>query len=126
MGCVQDTFCTNWDTFYAIITVFATCEQNQLLFVLYGFTPSQLLVLLGRRSSSIDKCPSSSGSYLLFQRREMLRSESLRADPVDRAHRIFRPSDLLHGEVLGKGCFGQAVKVNWTIRLWVCFVFKKN
>ncbi|XP_059911673.1 LIM domain kinase 1-like [Gadus macrocephalus] len=63
------------------------------------------------RSSSIDKCPSSSGSYLLFQRREMLRSESLRADPVDRAHRIFRPSDLLHGEVLGKGCFGQAVKV---------------
>uniref|UniRef100_A0A8C4Z5C8 non-specific serine/threonine protein kinase n=1 Tax=Gadus morhua TaxID=8049 RepID=A0A8C4Z5C8_GADMO len=85
--------------------------QGPLLFVLYGFTPSQLLVLLGRRSSSIDKCPSSSGSYLLFQRREMLRSESLRADPVDRAHRIFRPSDLLHGEVLGKGCFGQAVKV---------------
>lgn len=32
-------------------------------------------------------------------------------DPVYRAHRIFRPSDLIHGEVLGKGCFGQAIKV---------------
>lgn len=41
----------------------------------------------------------------------MVRSESLRVDPGDRAHRIFRPSDLIHGEVLGKGCFGQAVKV---------------
>lgn len=30
---------------------------------------------------------------------------------VSRAHRIFRPSDLIHGEVLGKGCFGQAIKV---------------
>uniref|UniRef100_H3CG16 LIM domain kinase 1 n=1 Tax=Tetraodon nigroviridis TaxID=99883 RepID=H3CG16_TETNG len=28
-----------------------------------------------------------------------------------RTHRIFRPSDLIHGEVLGKGCFGQAIKV---------------
>lgn len=27
-----------------------------------------------------------------------------------RPHRIFRPSDLIHGEVLGKGCFGQAIK----------------
>lgn len=41
----------------------------------------------------------------------MVRSESLRVDPVDRTHRIFRPSDLIHGEVLGRGCFGQAVKV---------------
>lgn len=41
----------------------------------------------------------------------MVRSESLRVDPGDRTHRIFRPSDLIHGEVLGKGCFGQAVKV---------------
>lgn len=41
----------------------------------------------------------------------MVRSESLRLDSGDRTHRIFRPSDLIHGEVLGKGFFGQAVKV---------------
>uniref|UniRef100_A0A7N8Y5F9 LIM domain kinase 1 n=1 Tax=Mastacembelus armatus TaxID=205130 RepID=A0A7N8Y5F9_9TELE len=48
---------------------------------------------------------------LLSHRRDMVRSESLRVDPGDRIHRIFRPSELIHGEVLGKGCFGQAVKV---------------
>ncbi|XP_047463418.1 LIM domain kinase 1-like [Mugil cephalus] len=64
------------------------------------------------RSCSIDKCPMSPGSLtLLSQKRDMVRSESLRADPGERTHRIFRPSDLIHGEVLGKGCFGQAVKV---------------
>lgn len=64
------------------------------------------------RSSSIDKCPLSPGALsLLSQRREMVRSESLRVDSGDRTHRIFRPSDLIHGEVLGKGFFGQAVKV---------------
>ncbi|XP_068572194.1 LIM domain kinase 1-like [Cebidichthys violaceus] len=64
------------------------------------------------RSCSIDKCPLSSGALsLLSQRRDMVRSESLRADAGDRTHRIFRPSDLIHGEVLGKGFFGQAVKV---------------
>jgi len=41
----------------------------------------------------------------------MVRSESLRVDAGGRTHRIFRPSDLIHGEVLGKGFFGQAVKV---------------
>uniref|UniRef100_A0A8C5H0D8 non-specific serine/threonine protein kinase n=1 Tax=Gouania willdenowi TaxID=441366 RepID=A0A8C5H0D8_GOUWI len=64
------------------------------------------------RSCSIDKCPLSPGALsLLSHRRDMVRSESLRVDPGDRTHRIFRPSDLIHGEVLGKGCFGQAVKV---------------
>ncbi|XP_029924577.1 LIM domain kinase 1-like [Myripristis murdjan] len=64
------------------------------------------------RSCSIDKCPISPRALpLLSQRRDMVRSESLRVDPGDRTHRIFRPSDLIHGEVLGKGCFGQAVKV---------------
>ncbi|KAM8899266.1 LIM domain kinase 1-like isoform 2-T4 [Spinachia spinachia] len=64
------------------------------------------------RSCSIDKCPLSAGTpSLLSQRRDMVRSESLRVDPGDRTHRIFRPSDLIHGEVLGKGFFGQAVKV---------------
>ncbi|XP_035521912.1 LIM domain kinase 1-like [Morone saxatilis] len=64
------------------------------------------------RSCSIDKCPLSPGALsLLSQRRDMVRSGSLRVDSGDRTHRIFRPSDLIHGEVLGKGFFGQAVKV---------------
>ncbi|XP_017276744.1 LIM domain kinase 1 [Kryptolebias marmoratus] len=64
------------------------------------------------RSCSIDKCPLSPGALsLISQKRDMVRSESLRVDPAERTHRIFRPSDLIHGEVLGKGCFGQAVKV---------------
>ncbi|XP_043910121.1 LIM domain kinase 1 isoform X2 [Protopterus annectens] len=62
------------------------------------------------RSCSIDKSPCSSiaGSPQSF-RKDIGRSESLRV--VSKAHRIFRPSDLIHGEVLGKGCFGQAIKV---------------
>ncbi|KAM3600765.1 uncharacterized protein V6R79_002253 [Siganus canaliculatus] len=64
------------------------------------------------RSCSIDKCPLSPGALsLLSQKRDMVRSESLRVDSGERTHRIFRPSDLIHGEVLGKGFFGQAVKV---------------
>lgn len=50
------------------------------------------------------------------QRKDIGRSESLRV--VSRAHRIFRPSDLIHGEVLGKGCFGQAIKVGQGTRAW--------
>ncbi|XP_062341147.1 LIM domain kinase 1-like [Osmerus eperlanus] len=64
------------------------------------------------RSCSIDKSPLSQGAMpLQSQRRDMARSESLRVDSVEKAHRIFRASDLIHGEVLGKGCFGQAIKV---------------
>uniref|UniRef100_A0A674PM03 LIM domain kinase 1 n=1 Tax=Takifugu rubripes TaxID=31033 RepID=A0A674PM03_TAKRU len=54
-------------------------------------------------SYSIDKSPSSN-------QKNISRSESLRA-VSKRTHRIFRPSDLIHGEVLGRGCFGQAIKV---------------
>nr|XP_056721140.1 LIM domain kinase 1 [Euleptes europaea] len=62
------------------------------------------------RSCSIDKSPcSSSLGSPASQRKDIGRSESLRV--VSRLHRIFRPSDLIHGEVLGKGCFGQAIKV---------------
>lgn len=63
-----------------------------------------------RRSYSIDRSPgaSSLGSPA-SQCKDLGRSESLRV--VCRPHRIFRPSDLIHGEVLGKGCFGQAIKV---------------
>ncbi|KAJ7996127.1 hypothetical protein DPEC_G00233850 [Dallia pectoralis] len=57
------------------------------------------------RSCSIDKT--------LLSPRSMVRSESLRVEPGhgERTQRIFRPSDLIYGEVLGKGSFGQAVKV---------------
>lgn len=67
-------------------------------------------VCLPRRSCSIDRSPGagSLGSPA-SQRKDLGRSESLRV--VCRPHRIFRPSDLIHGEVLGKGCFGQAIKV---------------
>lgn len=63
-----------------------------------------------RRSCSIDTSPGA-GSLAspASQRKDLGRSESLRV--VCRPHRIFRPSDLIHGEVLGKGCFGQAIKV---------------
>ncbi|NXU38152.1 LIMK1 kinase, partial [Drymodes brunneopygia] len=62
------------------------------------------------RSCSTDKSPGSgSMGSPASQRKDIGRSESLRV--VSRAHRIFRPSDLIHGEVLGKGCFGQAIKV---------------
>ncbi|NIG59221.1 LIM domain kinase 1 [Pontoporia blainvillei] len=62
------------------------------------------------RSCSIDRSPGagSLGSPA-SQRKDLGRSESLRV--VCRPHRIFRPSDLIHGEVLGNGCFGQAIKV---------------
>ncbi|KAG7484055.1 hypothetical protein MATL_G00045140 [Megalops atlanticus] len=64
------------------------------------------------RSCSIDKSPcSSSAASPLSQKKDIGRSESLRVVSNDRTHRIFRPSDLIHGEVLGKGCFGQAIKV---------------
>uniref|UniRef100_A0A8C5ETC6 LIM domain kinase 1 n=1 Tax=Gouania willdenowi TaxID=441366 RepID=A0A8C5ETC6_GOUWI len=63
------------------------------------------------RSYSIDKSPSSSNAASPnCQRKDINRSESLRV-VSNRTHRIFRPSDLIHGEVLGKGCFGQAIKV---------------
>ncbi|XP_064840872.1 LIM domain kinase 1-like isoform X2 [Oncorhynchus masou masou] len=64
------------------------------------------------RSYSIDKSPGSSNAASpLSQRKDFNRSESLRVVSNSRMHRIFRPSDLIHGEVLGKGCFGQAIKV---------------
>ncbi|XP_061637270.1 LIM domain kinase 1a isoform X3 [Phyllopteryx taeniolatus] len=64
-----------------------------------------------RRSYSIDKSPGSSKTASpISPRKDVNRSESLRV-VSNRTHRVFRPSDLIHGEVLGKGCFGQAIKV---------------
>eukprot|EP00066_Takifugu_rubripes_P017523 XP_011606789.1 PREDICTED: LOW QUALITY PROTEIN: LIM domain kinase 1-like [Takifugu rubripes] len=64
---------------------------------------SSLRTCIKAHSYSIDKSPSSN-------QKNISRSESLRA-VSKRTHRIFRPSDLIHGEVLGRGCFGQAIKV---------------
>lgn len=64
------------------------------------------------RSCSIDKVPClQRHAALLSHRRDINRSESLRFDANDKTQRIFRPSDLIYGEILGKGCFGQAIKV---------------
>uniref|UniRef100_A0A3B4AI89 LIM domain kinase 2 n=1 Tax=Periophthalmus magnuspinnatus TaxID=409849 RepID=A0A3B4AI89_9GOBI len=64
-----------------------------------------------RRSNSTCKSPGpNSPKDLPFISRDIGRSESLRS-PSSCSHRIFRPCDLIHGEVLGKGFFGQAIKV---------------
>ncbi|XP_037123831.1 LIM domain kinase 1a isoform X3 [Syngnathus acus] len=72
---------------------------------------SNLKSRLVTRSYSIEKSPGSSkAASPISPRNDINRSESLRV-VSNRTHRIFRPSDLIHGEVLGKGCFGQAIKV---------------
>uniref|UniRef100_A0A4W6GB52 LIM domain kinase 2 n=1 Tax=Lates calcarifer TaxID=8187 RepID=A0A4W6GB52_LATCA len=64
-----------------------------------------------RRSNSICKSPGpNSPKELPFITRDIGRSESLRSSSSC-SHRIFRPCDLIHGEILGKGFFGQAIKV---------------
>ncbi|KAI4815121.1 hypothetical protein KUCAC02_005284 [Chaenocephalus aceratus] len=73
--------------------------------------PDSLRSRIITRSCSIDKSPGSSNAASpISQRKDINRSESLRV-VSNQTHRIFRPSDLIHGEVLGKGCFGQAIKV---------------
>nr|XP_060641189.1 LIM domain kinase 2 isoform X1 [Anolis sagrei ordinatus] len=64
-----------------------------------------------RRSNSTSRSPapgSPKEAHPVWGR-DLWRSESLRSDPS--SPQIFRPSDLLHGEVLGKGFFGRALKV---------------
>ncbi|KAJ8415276.1 hypothetical protein AAFF_G00422560 [Aldrovandia affinis] len=64
-----------------------------------------------RRSNSICKSPGpASPKEHPILSRDIGRSESLRSSSSC-SHRIFRPCDLIHGEVLGKGFFGQAIKV---------------
>uniref|UniRef100_A0A8C1GU66 LIM domain kinase 2 n=1 Tax=Cyprinus carpio TaxID=7962 RepID=A0A8C1GU66_CYPCA len=63
-----------------------------------------------RMSSSADSPVSPSPKDPPILTRDIGRSESLRS-PSSRSHRIFRPCDLIHGEILGKGFFGQAIKV---------------
>ncbi|XP_077579087.1 LIM domain kinase 1a isoform X4 [Stigmatopora nigra] len=72
---------------------------------------SNLKPRLVTRSYSIDKSASSSKAVSpISPKNDINRSESLRV-VSNRTHRIFRPSDLIHGEVLGKGSYGQAIKV---------------
>uniref|UniRef100_A0A8C9X2E7 non-specific serine/threonine protein kinase n=1 Tax=Sander lucioperca TaxID=283035 RepID=A0A8C9X2E7_SANLU len=64
-----------------------------------------------RRSNSICKSPGpNSPKEMPFISQHIGRSESLRSSNSC-SHRIFRPCDLIHGEILGKGFFGQAIKV---------------
>ncbi|XP_029296632.1 LIM domain kinase 2 [Cottoperca gobio] len=64
-----------------------------------------------RRSNSICQSPGpNSPKDSPFITRDISRSESLRSSSSC-SHRIFRPCDLIHGEILGKGFFGQAIKV---------------
>lgn len=68
--------------------------------------------LYSRRSNSICKSPGpNSPKETPFITRDIGRSESLRS-ASSCSHRIFRPCDLIHGEILGKGFFGQAIKVS--------------
>uniref|UniRef100_A0A8C7JM64 LIM domain kinase 1 n=1 Tax=Oncorhynchus kisutch TaxID=8019 RepID=A0A8C7JM64_ONCKI len=101
------------------LSLFFLCPSLTPSLLFYLFLPLSFSVSLSssrpslsRRSYSIDKSPcSSNAASPLSQRKDFNRSESLRVVSNSRMHRIFRPSDLIHGEVLGKGCFGQAIKV---------------
>uniref|UniRef100_A0A668AE09 LIM domain kinase 2 n=1 Tax=Myripristis murdjan TaxID=586833 RepID=A0A668AE09_9TELE len=83
--------------------------KQTLLSVL--IVPGSPYPLSFRRSNSICKSPgpTSPKEHPSFTR-DIGRSESLRSSSSC-SHRIFRPCDLIHGEVLGKGFFGQAIKV---------------
>lgn len=76
--------------------------------------PEGVACLVPRRSNSISKSPGpSSPKEPLLLSRDISRSESLRSS-TSCSQQIFRPCDLIHGEVLGKGFFGQAIKVSPT------------
>lgn len=76
-----------------------------------SFPDLPVSALLSRRSNSISKSPGpSSPKEPLLLSRDISRSESLRSSSSC-SQQIFRPCDLIHGEVLGKGFFGQAIKV---------------
>lgn len=81
------------------------------LFLVWAYRPLKCLYLsFFRRSNSICKSPNSLKETPIITR-DIGRSESLRSSSSC-SHRIFRPCDLIHGEVLGKGFFGQAIKVS--------------
>jgi len=57
-------------------------------------------------------------SYPPREREEVGRSQSVKSSAAN--HRVFRASDLTEGEVLGRGFYGQAIKVSDTCheRTW--------
>ncbi|XP_056274588.1 LIM domain kinase 2 isoform X2 [Pseudoliparis swirei] len=72
-----------------------------------------------RRSNSTCQSPGpNSPKEMPFITRDIGRSESLRSSSSC-SHRIFRPHDLIHGEILGKGFFGQAIKVSLQLLIFV-------
>lgn len=89
-------------------TIPLTCCGFVLFFCFFNRPHS----LYSRRSNSICKSPGpNSPKETPFISRDIGRSESLRSSSSC-SHRIFRPCDLIHGEILGKGFFGQAIKVS--------------
>lgn len=112
--------------------VFEVCHSNTNPFTTFGgwlfsSTPSSSL---SRRSNSICKSPGpNSPKEPPFITRDIGRSESLRSSSSC-SHRIFRPCDLIHGEILGKGFFGQAIKVSiflhWAVLYTRLFLLHKN
>lgn len=103
-----------------------------MLWLCYGqsFLFTQPHPLYSRRSNSTCKSPGpNSPKENLFISRDIGRSESLRSSSSC-SHRIFRPCDLIHGEILGKGFFGQAIKVgiqllgvHYTLIYFYCLYF---
>lgn len=101
-------------------TAYMRCKMNK------GRAPifSRVLIVSPccRRSNSICKSPGpNSPKDTSFITRDIGRSESLRSSSSC-SHRIFRPCDLIHGEILGKGFFGQAIKVGFKLLMLFPFI----
>lgn len=63
------------------------------------------------RSSSMSKLLDEKNSQHLGELYDLSRTKSFRVEPKQTQQRIFRASDLVQGELLGKGFFGQVFKV---------------
>lgn len=63
------------------------------------------------RSSSMSKLLDERSSHILGEMYDLSRTKSFRVEPKQTQQRIFRASDLVQGELLGKGFFGQVFKV---------------
>lgn len=93
-----------------------------LFSLLFGLIKNYYFYLVCcRRSNSTCKSPVSSPKDPPVLTRDIGRSESLRS-PSSWSHRIFRPCDLIHGEILGKGFFGQAIKVCICLTTYLIFL----
>ena len=75
---------------------------------IFTYLPTYLLILLYVAVFSTGVAHQRPESYP--PREEVSRSHSEKSPAKN--HRVFRASDLVVGEVLGRGFYGQAVKVN--------------